>query len=640
MVTREIEYFNWHYKEAKEKKTDESFLDLANDYALGYGTKKNERKALKYFKKAIKKNNPEALCRFGHFYLFSERFRDYKKAISYLEKSAALNYTSALYSLGQIYLEGHFATKNEYLAFKYLKKADDLGFKYFEFYLNLAYCYYYGRGTPKDMKLAFINFKKAKDAGSKKAEEYLLDFYKANKKYNEIIDILKSNPIPKAQYIAFDMYYKGEGVEQNKELAFEYLKKAAESRYTDAENRLAYYLFLGLDIAKDVNKAVDLYTKAFNKGSVLAASNLALIYAQEKEGVKFDFEKCFKCASFAASKGDTISKRILGYLYIKEGKRHNLDEGIRWLKEATYEGDFNAFTSYALALACNKNGGAKELFDLFERFKSNYKAIDINGDTIFVSDMQKSHAFMFYKNGSKTYGKYKDGKITGYGTSLYSNGIYYGHYLDFYRHGKGTYYWNNKNKYNGDFIKDKRTGKGRFEWADHDVYEGDFVDGKMTGQGTYWWNNGTVYEGGFKDNKYNGYGKKWYKNGDYYEGEFLNSKLHGYGKYIYKNGDVLEGEWRDNERYNVTMKSYSTNYDDEPSSSYDDGYVSNDDFDYDSDAGYDDYMPSSSFYETLVDDYGNETEISTITGRDSDGNLRESDGPFSDTYHMVDEDDD
>ena len=35
-----------------------------------------------------------------------------------------------------------------------------------------------------------------------------------------------------------------------------------------------------------------------------------------------------------------------------------------------------------------------------------------------------------------------------------------------------------------------------------------------------------------------------------------------------------------------------------------------------------------------------ETEINNITGRDSDGNLWESDGYFSDTYHMVDEDDD
>jgi hypothetical protein len=57
--------------------------------------------------------------------------------------------------------------------------------------------------------------------------------------------------------------------------------------------------------------------------------------------------------------------------------------------------------------------------------------------------------------------------------------------LKLQKKGKGTFYWADGNRYDGDFKDDKFTEKGTIYFADGDRYEGDWKDGKKHGKGTF-----------------------------------------------------------------------------------------------------------------------------------------------------------
>ncbi len=78
-----------------------------------------------------------------------------------------------------------------------------------------------------------------------------------------------------------------------------------------------------------------------------------------------------------------------------------------------------------------------------------------------------------------------------------------------------------------------------------ETYEGEWNNGFIDGKGTYTWNNGNKYVGEFVENRIEGLGVFYYINGDIYEGLFKNSTFDGIGKLTYANGEVEEGIWKD-----------------------------------------------------------------------------------------------
>ncbi len=163
----------------------------------------------------------------------------------------------------------------------------------------------------------------------------------------------------------------------------------------------------------------------------------------------------------------------------------------------------------------------------------------------------------------------------------YDNGYYLGDTnWSGERHGKGTYYWNNGDRYEGEWRDGQANGKGTYCWGNGqwkgDHYEGEFRDDKFHGKGTLynpdgsiaysgkWENNqkaqavssvstalkkieapntvtlnlpnGDKYVGEIKDGKKHGRGIYYYANGNRYEGDFLNDKFHGTGTFYWFDG--------------------------------------------------------------------------------------------------------
>jgi hypothetical protein len=92
----------------------------------------------------------------------------------------------------------------------------------------------------------------------------------------------------------------------------------------------------------------------------------------------------------------------------------------------------------------------------------------------------------------------------------YENGSYLGEILtekvkgitiSFQRHGRGTFYFNNGDVYDGNWINDKMEGQGVFKWPNGTKYEGNFSAGLMNGQGKFSWPDGRKHDGLFKNGK-------------------------------------------------------------------------------------------------------------------------------------------
>ena len=202
----------------------------------------------------------------------------------------------------------------------------------------------------------------------------------------------------------------------------------------------------------------------------------------------------------------------------------------------------------------------------------------------------------FWKNNDGFEGEYKDGIINGKGkfngwTGYYVNGYLHGisrkdeQKINYYfgeqvnilnlriennciyfngikeyegdiinndiKHGKGTEYYNNKNKrYEGSFQYGKHHGYGKEYYYDKEIlkYEGEFKNGLYDKEGKEYDENGKiVYEGGFKDGKYHGKGKL-YRNGKIvYQGDFEDNKLQGKGIEYNEEGQIVyDGEFKNN----------------------------------------------------------------------------------------------
>ena len=76
-------------------------------------------------------------------------------------------------------------------------------------------------------------------------------------------------------------------------------------------------------------------------------------------------------------------------------------------------------------------------------------------------------------------------------------------------------------------------------------YIGQVVNGLREGKGIYYYNDGERYEGDWKKE---GKGIYYFKNGNRFEGEFKNNNLEGKGIYYYYNGDREIGDWKDGKK--------------------------------------------------------------------------------------------
>ena len=121
---------------------------------------------------------------------------------------------------------------------------------------------------------------------------------------------------------------------------------------------------------------------------------------------------------------------------------------------------------------------------------------------------------------------------------------YHGQAVGEIKDGYGICYYENGDKYDGNWKDNKKEGKGSYFYNEKgEVYKGNFCNDFPNGMGIYYFKNGDRYEGMFKDGKKHGEGTIIFSNGGKFKGEFKNDVKHGKGEYKNTLGQVKYEYW-------------------------------------------------------------------------------------------------
>lgn len=114
------------------------------------------------------------------------------------------------------------------------------------------------------------------------------------------------------------MYYKGEGVKQDRREAVQWFRKAADLGDMNAQFTMGMLYDKGEDLALDQGEAYRWYRKAAEQGHRQAQFNIGYMYTMG-EGVKKDPKEAVIWLKKAAKQGHPEAKKILGVMGEKDG---------------------------------------------------------------------------------------------------------------------------------------------------------------------------------------------------------------------------------------------------------------------------------------------------------------------------------
>lgn len=306
---------------------------------------KKPMEAVAWFKKGT--DNGDMACTFYYGKMLVEGLGvkpDKKSGANYLLKAAGEGFPQAMYYVGNCYMNGEGLTKNSDQAVKWYRLAAGKDASNAQW--MLAQCHRGGIGTPINYDQALYWYAEASAKGHTRAFKNLItdsipgspfiSYMKGmkayiNKDYDEALkqfkvvekakiadgkvmeaaiiansnyakhnmkkgikllnDAAKTNA--QAMYLLGALYEAGKGVEKNMSTAVDYMTKAADMGYGEAECALADMYFEGRGVEQNYDKAVELYAKAHAQGQLTenAAKRYASCYEDGKGGLEIDKDK-------------------------------------------------------------------------------------------------------------------------------------------------------------------------------------------------------------------------------------------------------------------------------------------------------------------------------------------------------------
>ncbi|CEM17547.1 unnamed protein product [Vitrella brassicaformis CCMP3155] len=114
------------------------------------------------------------------------------------------------------------------------------------------------------------------------------------------------------------------------------------------------------------------------------------------------------------------------------------------------------------------------------------------------------------------------------------------------RHGFGTYWYRNGDKYEGRWYMNHKQGQGTLLFKNGDVYSGGWARSKRHGHGVFIRDKTYErYDGEYRDDKKHGYGAEVDANGVHYYGQFQFDHKHGSGITAGPRGELFADTWVD-----------------------------------------------------------------------------------------------
>uniref|UniRef100_A0A6B2LHM7 MORN repeat-containing protein 5 n=1 Tax=Arcella intermedia TaxID=1963864 RepID=A0A6B2LHM7_9EUKA len=129
-----------------------------------------------------------------------------------------------------------------------------------------------------------------------------------------------------------------------------------------------------------------------------------------------------------------------------------------------------------------------------------------------------------YADGVLYHGGFQNRRKHGRGTSVNEEGVYEGEFCNGERHGFGTMWFDNGDKYRGNWYEGLFQGKGvYYVRSSNSYYYAHWNDGKKV-HGT-WVRDKNIYSGPFEDGLFNGKGIYTYPNGTAIEATFQRGRV-------------------------------------------------------------------------------------------------------------------
>ena len=279
-------------------------------YRGGYGVKKDEAEAVKWWREAAEQGFVKAQYNLGSCYANGIGVSQNRpEAAKWWRKAAEQGDAKSQCGLGISYYYGYVETKDYAEAVKWYRKAAEQGLAMAQF--QLGWCYSQGDGVPKDYAEAVKWYRKAAEQGDANAQSMMGVFY----------------------------HYGEGGITQDYAEAVKWYRKAAEQGLAMAQFQLSDCYYNGKGVAEDLSEAFKWSRKAAEQGHARAQYALGCFYA-DGEGVAQDYSEAVKWFRKAAEQGDVYAQRQLGISYLAgDGVGKNPAEGVRWLQKAAAQGD-------------------------------------------------------------------------------------------------------------------------------------------------------------------------------------------------------------------------------------------------------------------------------------------------------------
>ena len=254
-VLHNDESVSWYRKAAVQGSKDACY-ETGICYELGKGVKEDKEEALEWYKKAAEMGHLEALSKVGSIYYSKEA---YQEAVTWLKKAVDNDIPDGCYLLGLCYDYGIGIKQDKEKAVDLYRRAAEMGEVSAQYCLGISY--QEGNGVNIDEKEAARWFKEAAENGDASAQEELGECYisgrgvdKDEKEALKWFETAAGNGSDYAQFATGCLYEYGEGdVPKNIELAKEWLQKAAENDFLDAQYEMGR--IFAVESPVDVEKA-------------------------------------------------------------------------------------------------------------------------------------------------------------------------------------------------------------------------------------------------------------------------------------------------------------------------------------------------------------------------------------------------
>lgn len=201
-----------------------------------------------------------------------------------------------------------------------------------------------GLGTEKNVAKSIEYFEKAKAMGAPEADDMLARVYRMNTAEDGVdserafeFNIKRAEAgDAEAQFLVYQAYDEGAGVDKNETIAHEWLKKAADNGHATAQAIIGFQ-----EIIKGNSEVgVEYWEKASTGGNLKAMNDLAELYHDGSMGVPMNKPRALELFKKAADAGYPEAMVSLGVCYSKgDGVAQDDYEAFRWFTLAAEKGE-------------------------------------------------------------------------------------------------------------------------------------------------------------------------------------------------------------------------------------------------------------------------------------------------------------